>query len=181
MMPKTESSRSATTGGPRQPWESPLPDPFLGSNDASSYSADKFYTASRNKKGFGSTIRLNVPPELLAAVSALVASRRVGDYRTSSDFYRDALVHRLKYLEQALGNDQVFAPGNLAQLIMTAEAFERRAAERENRNRIVRQARENLNNAGDAIERREVLAEIQAEHDRTRDRVLRDELAKFLQ
>lgn len=62
------------------------------------YSPDKFYTASRNKKGFTSTVRQSVPPEVLAHIGELVASRTVPEYRTSADFFRDAIVHRLHYV-----------------------------------------------------------------------------------
>lgn len=157
-----------------------MPDPFEGSGRSSSYSVDKFYTASRNKKGFGSTVRVTVSPELVAAIGKLIASRKIPEYTTPGDFYRDCLVHRLKYIEQKIGDDTTFAPSRLAEMLMALEYQERIAEEREARAKFVHQIRDNLNNAEDTQVRREVIAHVQRVHDTTRDRLLKEELAKFL-
>lgn len=156
-----------------------MTDPFEGSG-AASYSADKFYTASRNKKGFGSTIRVTVSPEFLAAVGKLVASRQIPEYTTTGDFFRDCLVHRLKYLEGKLGDGADFPASKLAETLIELEHQERISGERDARARLLREMRDNVNNAEDAQARREVIAHIQEFHDRTKDRLLKGELEKFL-
>lgn len=56
------------------------------------FSLDKFYTASSDKKGRQTTIRIHVPPSLLRTISEVVARRVVPEYRTQHDVLRDLLV-----------------------------------------------------------------------------------------
>lgn len=56
------------------------------------FSLDKFYTASSDKKGRQTTVRVNVPPSLMRTMQEIVARRTIPDYRTTSDMIRDFLV-----------------------------------------------------------------------------------------
>lgn len=62
------------------------------------YSQEKFYTASRGTKGDTIGIRVYMPHAVIGKVSAIIASKVVAQYRTPPDFYRDAIVHRAKYM-----------------------------------------------------------------------------------
>lgn len=87
-------------------------DPFLADsseNADSSYSTSKFYTAARDKKGFSTTVRLNVPPTFMAELAALVASGEIPEYRTSADAIRDFLVHGLMVKKDAGASTDVLA------------------------------------------------------------------------
>jgi hypothetical protein len=71
-------------------------DPFVADSSPTAdagYSIEKFYTASRDRKGFSTTIQVHVPPTFMAELSALVQA--IPEYRTSRDAIRDFLVHGL--------------------------------------------------------------------------------------
>lgn len=68
-------------------------------NDASTYSVDKFYTMSRDPNSEGVPVTFRVPASLLKRVNTLFPER-VQQYDSPSDFWRDAAVHRLQWLEQ---------------------------------------------------------------------------------
>lgn len=74
------------------------------------YSPDEFYTKATNKHDHSSTpYSVRVDPTTSAQVSALIASGKIPHYKTPSDFFRDALVHRLHYLvyRMDLGSDEM--------------------------------------------------------------------------
>lgn len=63
------------------------------------YDPSKFYLASTDGKGHGTTIKAQLPPELLSVIAALVQSGRF-PYKTTADFIRDSLCHRLAYIHE---------------------------------------------------------------------------------
>lgn len=65
------------------------------SDNGSTYDPDAYYIATRNKKGFKTTLYLAVTPEVAAGLAEVVASRRLPWYRTNHDFFRNAIVHQL--------------------------------------------------------------------------------------
>jgi hypothetical protein len=67
--------------------------------DRAEYDAGKFYTRATDTKGFSSTIRVAIPPEVMGRILDLC--ERVPQYKGSRDFARDAIVHRLHYLAEA--------------------------------------------------------------------------------
>jgi hypothetical protein len=71
------------------------------------YDPNSFYPASRDKKGFGASIRITVPPSILGEVSALVARGIIPEYRTNHDFFRDAIVHRLHYVSDMIRDENM--------------------------------------------------------------------------
>ena len=75
-------------------------DPSEWEPDLSSYSLDNFYIAAQDTKGHGNTIHARVPPNIMRAVDELVQSKAFVQLRTSSDFVRDAIHHRLHYLSE---------------------------------------------------------------------------------
>lgn len=66
-----------------------------------SYSPNKFYTRSTDSKGHREEIRLKLSPDLADALSIIVQSKAIPEYRTVQDIIRDAIVHRLHYLHES--------------------------------------------------------------------------------
>lgn len=62
------------------------------------YSEHRFYIRSTDAKGHGEHLRVRVPQGIEAQVYGAV--RDVPEYRTVQDFARDAMVHRLEYLQK---------------------------------------------------------------------------------
>lgn len=83
--PRNETPRDAWGGG--------------GSESEDEYSPDRFFTRAVDSNGHAVwSARLRVNPETMHALSALVQSGVIPEYRTVSDIFRDSLVHRLRYL-----------------------------------------------------------------------------------
>lgn len=107
------------------------------------YSPDKFYTASRNKKGFATTIRVNVPPEVLSMLGQLVQSKVIPEYTTTEAFLRDAIVHRIKYVETMIKDDRIPVT-KLGKILIAASDAAAFLAEREGIERILKNYEEGL-------------------------------------
>lgn len=71
------------------------------------YSPNEFYTASCDNKGHDRTMQLRVPTNMAGMIAELVQSNRFPDIRTTSDFFRDAAVHRLHYIHTELDPTEV--------------------------------------------------------------------------
>lgn len=78
----------------------------LWSTQRGEYSPANFYVAASDSKGHDQFVRMRVPPNIAGEVASLVASRKLPVYKTASDFYRDAVIHRLRYL---LDNNMIAA------------------------------------------------------------------------
>lgn len=70
------------------------------------YRVEEEYTRSTNRKGFGETLHVKVPPEIAGEIAAIVASRKIGALRTTQDFVRSAIVHRLHWMAGELDDGQ---------------------------------------------------------------------------
>jgi len=73
-------------------------------NPAGSYDPNKFYTETTDKTGRGDPTTVRIPPQASASIAALVQSAKIDAYQTYSDFIRDAVIHRLHYIGEALGD-----------------------------------------------------------------------------
>lgn len=71
----------------------------------SGYNEDDFYTRSTDGHGHQRHVRVNFPPSVVGQIAEIIQSGRIGAYKTSQDFIRDAVVHRLHYLNEELLND----------------------------------------------------------------------------
>ena len=69
------------------------------------YSVDRFYTRATNEKDHGEYIRVKLAPEVIAELNRIVASGIVPEYESPQDIIRDAIVHRVRWL-----NDQRNVP-----------------------------------------------------------------------
>lgn len=93
--PATEQEHQ--TGASRQPRADPETDVFnvVGQRG---YSEDRFYTKSTNEHNHGAELRVRVPQGIDSQIHAAVSD--VPEYRNAQDFWRDAAVHRLEYLQK---------------------------------------------------------------------------------
>ncbi len=64
-----------------------------------SYSEDKFYTSASDKRGHSEQARVTFPQGILSQILAIVQSGSIPQYKTVQHFIRDAVYHRLKYLQ----------------------------------------------------------------------------------
>lgn len=112
-----------------------MPDEFSGSSD-NGYDSSRFYTASRDNRGFSDTTRLRTPTGLAYRIKALVASGKT-EYRTDHDFYRDAIVHRLNDVAKLVDDPEFTA--YVAQVTTNAKADAYLAGVEANEN-LVKQA-----------------------------------------
>lgn len=62
------------------------------------YSEDRFYTRSTDLRGHGSVLRITMPQGLDSQVYAAV--NEIPEYRSVQDFFRDAALHRLEYIQR---------------------------------------------------------------------------------
>jgi hypothetical protein len=72
-----------------------VPVPILNFEDPT-YSPDKFYTTARDDR---TTIRANIDTGLYTAVTRWLQTNRFPEYRTFNDFLKDAVRHRIEYLQ----------------------------------------------------------------------------------
>lgn len=76
------------------------PDPFTPEDG---YSPDQFFTPASDTKGHSERVRVNLRPDVLPALGALVASGQFEAYRSTHDVIRDAIYHRLHWLADQAG------------------------------------------------------------------------------
>lgn len=69
------------------------------------YDRDEFYVRSKDDDKSTAHIRTNAPASVAAQMDAIVQQRSIPDYRTREDIVRDALVHRLHYLNETRLHD----------------------------------------------------------------------------
>lgn len=62
------------------------------------YSEERFYTKSEDRHHHSAQIRVNVPKGLNAQIQAAVS--RVAEYTSLQSFIRDAIVHRLEFIQR---------------------------------------------------------------------------------
>lgn len=65
---------------------------------AKGYSEARFYTKSTNEHNHGEMLRVRVPQGIDSQIYAAVND--IAEYRSQQDFWRDAAVHRLEYLQK---------------------------------------------------------------------------------
>jgi hypothetical protein len=82
-------------------------DPWDTAQGNEPYREDRIYTRSVDQRGFGTSVRAKVPPDIAAEMSKIVAKEWVPEYRTTADFVRDAIVHRLHYWSERITDKQL--------------------------------------------------------------------------
>lgn len=110
----------------RQPGEAdPESQVFAAYGKQLGYSEDRFYTKSSDQRGHSQMLRVWLPQGIDAQVYAAVND--IPQYRTVQDFVRDAIVHRLEYLQKRYKISK--AMQRLLDLERSRAESERRSAE----------------------------------------------------
>ena len=71
------------------------------------YDAGRVYRRSTDDNGNKTSLTVTVPATLAARIAVVVASRQIPAYRTGADFLRDAVYHRLHWIEQMIADGGV--------------------------------------------------------------------------
>jgi hypothetical protein len=80
--------QGSSFGNPNDPWIT----------SSGNYDPTNFYTRATDGNGHDTTVTTKVSPALLGEIQRLIQSRSIPEYRTNGDLVRDALIHRLRYL-----------------------------------------------------------------------------------
>jgi Arc/MetJ-type ribon-helix-helix transcriptional regulator len=108
------------------------------------YDPKHFYTASENAKGFSNTVKFAVPKGILGQVQRLVNSGNIPEYRSSSDFFRDAAMHRLKQVAAWVDDGELDAQVDLTLMIFREEQIAQQKSDAE---LLISRMRTNLEDA----------------------------------
>jgi hypothetical protein len=130
-----------------------------GADEPHDYALTEFYCRSTDGRGHGGgKVQVQFPPLVLGELNALVASGMIPEYRTAQDVVRDAVYHRLRYLADAIGNNELVGRLNLEMRLAQITQFRE---QHDTSTKIVtetRQALETLRAAGDWLMVDKVLA-----------------------
>lgn len=83
------------------------------------YDENKFYVYSQDKQGHSHYARIWIPKNLAGLIGRVVNSEQIPEYRSSQDFYRDALFHRAHKVAQWI--DDGALKGEIGVLTLKAE------------------------------------------------------------
>lgn len=72
----------------------------------SGYDEDQFYMRSTDGHGHFRHLRVNAPPQLAGQIHELVQADNL-PYRTTQDFIRDAITHRMHYIQELMKSGQL--------------------------------------------------------------------------
>lgn len=75
----------------------------------SGYNRDEFITRSTDGHGHQRHQRVNFPPSVIGQASAIIQGGKIPQYSTVQDLVRDAVVHRLHYLNETYLKDPKLA------------------------------------------------------------------------
>ena len=73
------------------------------------YGLEKFFCESTDRHGHHSTVKANIPPTIHTQIATIVQGGKVPAYRTMQDLVRDAIFHRLQYLNEEILKDPKLA------------------------------------------------------------------------
>lgn len=91
----------------------------------SAYDPDKFYTEASDKTGRGEPSTVRLPAQVGGSIAALVQSAKIPEYRTQSDFIRDAVVHRLQSIGEKIDSKEIVRTVHLVTLMNQEISHER--------------------------------------------------------
>jgi hypothetical protein len=78
-------------------------DDSWSTDDGSGYSPEQFYTATKNRHDHGERVTLRMPPDVHAESWRVINDPKMPMYETFQDLLRDALIHRLRWLDDNIG------------------------------------------------------------------------------
>lgn len=108
------------------------------------YDPFRFYTGSEDKRGHSAMMRFNVPKNIMGQIKAVIDDGSIPEYRSLSDFGRDAVVHRARQVAQWLDNEQLTSAIDLYLMI---ENHEKLIQSRKDTEHLLDLARTNFENA----------------------------------
>lgn len=110
------------------------------------YDEKKFYVYSQDKKGHSHYARIWIPKNLAGLIGRVVNSEQIPEYRSSQDFYRDALFHRAHKIAEWIDNEELKGEVGVLTLKAEEEAINRMKKDAEELIEVVEQ---NLREAWD--------------------------------
>ena len=73
-----------------------------GVSTPTGYNPLAFYTQASDKQGHSAKITVKLPVNVAGEVASAVQSGKIPDYKTTQDFLRDAVIHRLHAIQSQL-------------------------------------------------------------------------------
>lgn len=113
------------------------------------YSPENFYTRASDEKGHREEMRLKLPPAVMRELAEIVAARTWPSIRTPGDLVRDALIHRLHWLNER-------APSRSLSLLLLTTRLAFRREQRDQEKAMLHQIEVELREADDADDRADV-------------------------
>lgn len=81
------------------------------------YDPLKFYTASEDRKGHSAYAKFAIPKNVMGQVNRIIDSGMIPEYRSLADFFRDATMHRAKFVARAIDDGELDAEIDLQMMI----------------------------------------------------------------
>lgn len=103
--------------------------------DGNEYDPSRFYTGSKDRQGHSTVIHVKIPDHFVGRLNEM--RDLVKEYRSHADMVRDALIHRVYWLEENL---EGLEPSDLTKAIMLHESLDRRRREIQSMTDLVKSA-----------------------------------------
>lgn len=138
--------------------------------DIIGYSEYNFYTNAKDNQGHSTAVHTKYPDYLLSAVSRIVQSGKIPQYKTRGDVFRDSLVHRLYWINKH--EDNIPGLSELVQVAISKEMAINRARVANELNDWVKEVKntcETLYSLADYSELKEAIEEQKERAESVRD------------
>ena len=93
------------------------------------YDPLKFYTSSEDRRGHSGTLKFAVPKNVMGQIKRIIDAGQIPEYRGLSDFGRDAIMHRAKFLAQALDDGVLNAEVDMHLMISEQERIQQQKSD----------------------------------------------------
>lgn len=95
----------------------------------SEYDIDRIYTRAADKRGHKDTVHVPISPGMYGSISHLVSLQVVPGYRSVQDFIRDAIVHRLRYMNEQVKDGRIRSELTAEMMLAELEMHQRQMAD----------------------------------------------------
>ena len=89
------------------------------------YDEKKFYVHSQDSHGHSHYARIWIPKNVAGLIGRVVNSGQVSEYRSTQDFYRDAMLHRAHRVAQWIDDEELEAEAGVLAMASEEESIER--------------------------------------------------------